>query len=60
VVSRAEVEQARSRVQSLAAQRSALAAPLGGGEALVSPIDGVIASIDARVPAPSSRRVKHC
>jgi cobalt-zinc-cadmium efflux system membrane fusion protein len=51
VVSRAEVEQARSRVQSLAAQRSALAAPLGGGEALVSPIDGVIASIDARAGA---------
>lgn len=48
VVSRAEVEQARSRVQSLTAQRSALAAPLAGGEALVSPIDGVIASIEAR------------
>lgn len=48
VVSRVEVEQARARVQSLAAQRSALAAPLAGGEALVSPIDGVIASIDAR------------
>lgn len=48
VVSRAEVEQARSRVQSLTAQRAALSAPLGGGEALVSPIDGVIASIDAR------------
>ena len=48
VVSRVEVEQARARVQSLTAQRSALAAPLGGGEALVSPIDGVIASIDAQ------------
>jgi cobalt-zinc-cadmium efflux system membrane fusion protein len=48
VVSRAEVEQARSRVQSLTAQRSALAAPLAGGESLVSPIDGVIASIEAR------------
>ena len=48
VVSRAEVEQARSRVQSLTGQRAALSAPLAGGEALVSPIDGVIASIDAR------------
>ena len=49
VVSRAEVETQRSRVTSLAAQRAALRAPLSAGsEAIVAPIDGVIASIDAR------------
>ena len=49
VVSRAEVEAARSRLASLRAQRAALSGSLGaGGEAIVSPIDGVIASIDAR------------
>ena len=49
VVSRAEVEAARSRVASLHAQRVALTGSVGaGGEALASPIDGVIASIDAR------------
>ncbi len=49
VVSRAEVEAARSRVASLRAQRAALSGSGGaGGEAIVSPIDGVIASIDAR------------
>jgi membrane fusion protein, heavy metal efflux system len=48
VVSRAEVETQRSRVGSLAAQRTALRAPLSmGSEILVAPIDGVIASIDA-------------
>lgn len=47
VVSRAELEAARSQVASLAAQRAALAAPLGSGEVLTSPIDGIIASIDA-------------
>jgi membrane fusion protein, heavy metal efflux system len=47
VVSRAELEAARSQVASLAAQRTALSAPLGSGESLVSPIDGVIAAIDA-------------
>ncbi len=47
VVSRAELEAARSQVVSLSAQRAALAAPLGSGEALTSPIDGIIASIDA-------------
>ena len=48
VVSRAEVETQRSRVVSLAAQRTALRAPLSmGSEILVAPIDGVIASIDA-------------
>jgi RND family efflux transporter MFP subunit len=47
VVSRAEVETQRSRVVSLAAQRTALRAPLSmGSEILVAPIDGVIASID--------------
>lgn len=49
VVSRAEVETQRSRVASLVAQRAALRAPLAAGsEAIVAPIDGVIASIDAR------------
>ena len=49
VVSRAEVETQRSRVTSLAAQRAALRAPLSAGsESIVAPIDGVIASIDAR------------
>lgn len=49
VVSRAEVETQRSRVASLVAQRTALRAPLSAGsEALVAPIDGVIAAIDAR------------
>jgi RND family efflux transporter MFP subunit len=49
VVSRAEVETQRSRVTSLASQRAALRAPLSAGsEAIVAPIDGVIASIDAR------------
>jgi len=48
VVSRVEVETQRSRVVSLAAQRTALRAPLSvGSEILVAPIDGVIASIDA-------------
>jgi RND family efflux transporter MFP subunit len=47
VVSRAEVETQRSRVVSLAAQRTALRAPPSmGSEILVAPIDGVIASID--------------
>lgn len=49
VVSRAEVETQRSRVASLVAQRTALRTSLStGGERLVAPIDGVIASIDAR------------
>jgi RND family efflux transporter MFP subunit len=49
VVSRAEVETQRSRVTSLASQRAALRAPLSAGsESIVAPIDGVIASIDAR------------
>jgi len=50
VVSRAEVENARARVASLRAQRAAFGAPLaaGGGEAIVAPIDGLIASIEAR------------
>lgn len=49
VVSRAEVETQRSRVASLVAQRTALGTSLStGGERLVAPIDGVIASIDAR------------
>ncbi len=48
IVSRAEVEAARSRLQSLRAQRVALSGPTGAGEAIVAPIDGVIASIDAR------------
>ena len=49
VVSRAEVETQRSRVASLIAQRTALRTSLStGGERLVAPIDGVIASIDAR------------
>ncbi len=49
VVSRAEVETQRSRVASLVAQRTALRTSLStGGEHLVAPIDGVIASIDAR------------
>jgi RND family efflux transporter MFP subunit len=49
VVSRAEVETQRSRVASLVAQRTALRAPMSAGsETLVAPIDGVIASIDAR------------
>jgi cobalt-zinc-cadmium efflux system membrane fusion protein len=49
IVSRAEVETQRSRVASLAAQRAALRAPLSAGsETIVAPIDGVIASIDAR------------
>lgn len=48
VVSRAEVDTQRSRVVSLAAQRTALRASLStGSEILVAPIDGVIASIDA-------------
>ena len=48
VVSRAEVEAARSRVASLRAQRSALGASFAaGGEAIVSPIDGLLASIEA-------------
>jgi RND family efflux transporter MFP subunit len=47
VVSRAELEAARSQVASLSAQHAALAAPLGSGEVLTSPIDGIIASIDA-------------
>ena len=47
VVSRAEVETQRSRLESLVAQRTALRAPLSmGSEILVAPIDGVIASID--------------
>lgn len=49
VVSRVEVETQRSRVASLVAQRSALREPLSAGsERIVSPIDGVIAAIDAR------------
>ncbi len=49
VVSRAEVETQRSRVASLVAQRTALGTSLStGAERLVAPIDGVIASIDAR------------
>jgi hypothetical protein len=49
VVSRAEVDAARSRVAGLRAQRRALSGAFGaGGEAIRSPIDGVIASIDAR------------
>ena len=47
VVSRAEVETQRSRLESLVAQRTALRAPLSmGSEILVAPIDGVIAAID--------------
>jgi hypothetical protein len=49
VVARAEVDAARSRLASLRAQRKALAGSLAaGGEALVAPIDGVIASIDTQ------------
>ena len=47
VVSRAEVETQRSRLESLVAQRTALRAPLSmGSEILVASIDGVIAAID--------------
>ncbi len=49
VVSRVEVETARSRVASLRTQVAALRAPLAqGGEAILAPIDGLVASIDAR------------
>lgn len=49
IVSRAEIEAARNRVQSLRAQQTALDTPLGaGGEALASPIDGIIASVDTQ------------
>ncbi|HPF27407.1 MAG TPA: HlyD family efflux transporter periplasmic adaptor subunit [Steroidobacteraceae bacterium] len=46
VVSRAEVDAARSTVRSLVAQRAALQGSAGGGELLSAPLDGVIASIE--------------
>lgn len=49
VVARAEVETARARVASLRAQRAAFGASSAvGGEAIVAPIDGTIASIEAQ------------
>lgn len=49
VVARAEIESQRARVASLRAAVAALRAPLAaGGEAIVAPIDGVIAAIAAR------------
>jgi membrane fusion protein, heavy metal efflux system len=48
VVSKAELESARARVQGLLAQRRAFQMPLGNGEAIRSPIDGVIAAINVR------------
>ncbi len=46
IVSRAEVDAARSTVRSLAAQRAALQGSAAGGELLSAPLDGVIASIE--------------
>lgn len=48
VVARAEVDAARARVASLEAQRNAWRATGGGGEVIVSPIDGVIAALHVR------------
>jgi membrane fusion protein, heavy metal efflux system len=48
VVSKAELESARARFQGLLAQRRAFQTPLGSGEAIRSPIDGVIAAINVR------------
>lgn len=49
VVARAEVEAVRSQLQSLRVQREALSRSTAvGGESIVSPLDGVIAAIEAR------------
>ena len=49
IVSRAEIDAARARVASLAAQRNAWRGSAGGGGELISaPIDGVIAAVNVR------------
>lgn len=49
IVARAEIEAARARVASLAAQRAAWRGSAGGGGELISaPIDGIIAALDVR------------
>lgn len=48
VVARAEIEAARARVVSLAAQRDAWRRTAGDGEAITAPIDGVVAAIAVR------------
>jgi membrane fusion protein, heavy metal efflux system len=48
IVARAEVEAARARVTSLAAQRMAWRGTAGGGELITAPIGGVIAALNVR------------
>jgi RND family efflux transporter MFP subunit len=49
IVARAEVEAARARVTSLAAQRAAWRGTAGsGGELIIAPISGVIAALNVR------------